>query len=444
MSTTLKTDRIGHLITRPIRRALMLSLWVAFFIITPTIILYTAGYRYDFTTGEVKQTGVLSVDISPKDALVTLNDIVIEKQIPIRLPNRAPGTYLLKIERPGYKSWERDIVITSNNTTYIKDITLIKDALPVREDNMNTEGVVTIQGHGDVLLMLKKTNELYELHVKNMITNSDTLIYRTLATTEPEIVIIPHAEAAYSRVTGIKTDQFYIIPLTNPENSIVTDIATDAELSIDPTNKETILYKKEGKNITAFSFSKEPRFIGTASTSAWYADAQGRIWEAYGSQVTNPYNGSIYIFPDTIDTIIHTNTARIIATHGEKTMVATLSDNAVTTIETINGTNTYYNEKTGEWLVWSPWELTSIYADGGVSLLNRSGEKIKKVSVLDPAGVLLIATEQGLSAFNPGYYVRHSLIKVSDYELASVQMNNRKLYFFGTFAGHRGVHSLEY
>ena len=53
MSTTLKTDRIGHLITRPIRRALMLSLWVAFFIITPTIILYTAGYRYDFTTGEV-------------------------------------------------------------------------------------------------------------------------------------------------------------------------------------------------------------------------------------------------------------------------------------------------------------------------------------------------------------------------------------------------------
>ncbi len=434
---------IGHILTRPIRRALMFSLWIAFFIMTPAIILYTAGYRYDFKTSQIKQTGVLSVDILPRDATVTLNNIVIEKQIPIRLPNRAPGTYILKMERVGYKPWERDIVITSNNTTYIKDITLIKDALPIREIEGNNE-IIRIEGYADTILILKKINGLYELHLHNMITNADTLIYRTLSSKEPEVIVSPYTASAYSRIVGEKTDTLYMISLVNPENPFVTEISSDATLSIDPTNPEAILYKKEGRNIHALSFSRNPRFIGTASSSAWYADTQGRVWEATESYITSPYDGSTYVFPDTIDTIIHINNSRIIATHADKTMIAKLSNGTIESIETANGTSRHYNTKTGEWLVWSPWELTSVYPDGGVSLLNRSGERIKEVTILDPAGVLLIATDNGMSAFNPGYYVRHSLAKIEDYELISVNIATRILYFFGTFAGHRGVYSLEY
>jgi len=96
-------------LTRTVRRAIMLSLISAFFIISPLIIFYTAGYRYDFAEQIIKQTGVISIDIKPVNAIVYLNDVQIKKKIPIRLPNRAPGTYHLKITAPGYQLWEKDI-----------------------------------------------------------------------------------------------------------------------------------------------------------------------------------------------------------------------------------------------------------------------------------------------------------------------------------------------
>ena len=117
-------------LTRPIRRAIMIFLFALFFILAPLIILYTSGYRYDWEAHEIKQTGVISIDVKTKNASVYLNDILIKKSLPIRLPNRAPGTYNLKIKSPSYQAWEKDITVESKQTTYIRNITLFREALP--------------------------------------------------------------------------------------------------------------------------------------------------------------------------------------------------------------------------------------------------------------------------------------------------------------------------
>lgn len=438
-----KTHKIGHIFTRPVRRAFMLGLWFAFFIIAPSVILYTAGYRYDFAKHQIKQTGVLSVDVEPRDSLVSLNGILIERDIPIKLTNRVPGTYSLKIERPGYKTWERDITIESNNTTYIKGVTLIKDALPVRLFEAD-ETVLSVKGYNDTLLVLKKINELYELHIINDTTNNDSLVYRTLSPVKPIIEVSPYASLAYSRIQGTDEDTLYLISLTNPENTDITQIPASANLKWNPTNPTEPLYIYQNKNIHIRSLTRSDRIAGSASSSVWYRDEQGEIWEAEGHTIKNPRTQTVYSLNDEIDSIVHANNSRIIATHKDKTIIAKLQNNEIESIQTINGTSTHYNRRTEEWLVWSPWELSSVYVDGGISLLNRSGDKIKEVSLLDQNGVLLLATEKELSAFNPGYYVRHTLMSTNSYTIVSINMTKRTLYFFGSFAGRVGVYSLEY
>ena len=102
-------------LTRPVRLGIMLFLIAVFCIAAPAIILYTAGYRYDFKTQKIKQTGVISIDVLPRSAAVFLNDVRIQKSLPIRLPNRAPGAYRLRIEADGYKPWEKDITVESKS-----------------------------------------------------------------------------------------------------------------------------------------------------------------------------------------------------------------------------------------------------------------------------------------------------------------------------------------
>ena len=445
MQKRLKTYYIGHILNRPMRRLFMVMLWVIFCVASPAVILYTAGYRYDFVRKQIKQTGVLSVDVLPLDAIVTLNNIQIDKKIPIRLGNRAPGTYSLKIERAGYKTWEKDIVIESNNTTYIKGVTLIKDTLPIRISNdSDVTDITAIQGYNDSIAELKKVSGLFEFHIVNASTLTDTLIYRISSQDNPSLEVSPYTPIAYSRIPGATKDILYVVSLTNPENKSISSIDKNTKLTWNPTNTTEPLYKEENKHISVLNVPQADREIGTVSSSIWYRDHDGKFWIAKQSAIINPDLGTAYTFPDEISSIIDINKNRVIATHNNTTMVAKITNEQVESVQTINGTNTFYNRRTGEWLIWSEWELSSIYPDGGVSLLNRSGDKIQKVTLLDQDGVLLLATEKELAAFNPGYYVRHELVPMRNSMITSVNINKRILYFFGTFAGHKGIYSLEY
>jgi len=71
----------GTKFTKPLRFWLLIFFILAFIIIAPSLILYTVGYRYDWQHGIAKQTGALSVDISPKTGEVYLDNIKLKKKI---------------------------------------------------------------------------------------------------------------------------------------------------------------------------------------------------------------------------------------------------------------------------------------------------------------------------------------------------------------------------
>ena len=117
-------------LTRRVRRAIMIGLIAVFFLAAPSVVLYTAGYRYNWQLKRLDQAGSFSIDIEPKDARIFINDHLVQKELPIRLNNMTPGTYVLRIERTGKKTWEKEVTIESKKTTYIKHITLFAEAMP--------------------------------------------------------------------------------------------------------------------------------------------------------------------------------------------------------------------------------------------------------------------------------------------------------------------------
>ena len=116
----------GTKLTKPFRIFLLFFFIFLFCVLSPVIIMYTAGYRYDWQNGLLKETGAISIDIEPNDAVMLLNGVKITAKMPVRLNNIAPGKYNLRISADGYYDWVKDLEVKNKQTTYIKEIFLLK------------------------------------------------------------------------------------------------------------------------------------------------------------------------------------------------------------------------------------------------------------------------------------------------------------------------------
>ncbi|MDO8668770.1 MAG: PEGA domain-containing protein [Candidatus Buchananbacteria bacterium] len=115
------------------RRLIYLFFITIFLIVTPLIILYTQGYRYNFKRGKVQKTGILIVSSIPKKADIYLNGKIIENdQTPTRIEKLLPADYEIKLSKEGYHDWTKKLQISENSTTFAEDVILWKNNLPIQ------------------------------------------------------------------------------------------------------------------------------------------------------------------------------------------------------------------------------------------------------------------------------------------------------------------------
>ncbi|MBI2636950.1 MAG: PEGA domain-containing protein, partial [Parcubacteria group bacterium] len=112
------------------RRILYVSFAAAFFLASPPLVLYTAGFRYDFAYRRIVVTGSLVVKSNPPDATVRLNGELRKEPTPTIINTILPGKIKLLVEKEGYHSWEKEIEIKPRVTSFEESITLFADAAP--------------------------------------------------------------------------------------------------------------------------------------------------------------------------------------------------------------------------------------------------------------------------------------------------------------------------
>jgi len=123
------------------RIGILVGAILLFFIITPFIILYTAGYRYNGKKQRVEKVGIIFVRSRPAGADIYMNGKKRSETTPARLRNLLPGDYDVKIVKTGYTSWEKTLPVASELTTFAESIALFKNAAPEEINSTPTKAL---------------------------------------------------------------------------------------------------------------------------------------------------------------------------------------------------------------------------------------------------------------------------------------------------------------
>ncbi len=446
-------------LTKPIRRTIFIVFFAIFIILTPSIILYTDGYRYDWHNGLLREMGAISIDIEPSNASVYLDNLKIQSSMPIRLKNISPRKYHIKISATGYYDWERDIEVKNKQTVYIKEIGLIKKNTPTLlvTDDIQT---LSLSPNNNYLTYIAKHDQKLELHLIE------------IAGTKDKLLTTLRADTSY-KISWADNDEYFSLADEQDAHGIFSIFQTGSDKIIDLTTlakKPIRKYQwKNGSEPELFFSSQNEIFtirpntqniyrIGTSSWIDWYAE-QGQFWTL--QTVTS--TGQIKVVQDTfgfssdfaiLNNITHPEikpdnpNLKIIKADNERVLIKfndrentilTTRYNAYDLVGSSFDVSRYYN-----WLlIWTPWELWTHTIGEEPYLLNRSGEGLRLVLPLDKYNTLAMFWNNKATILYPYYQVTHDFIDTPATS-AVADTENKIIYFISKIDKTAGVWKLNY
>lgn len=441
--------------TKPWRIAMLAVFIAAFFIISPLLVLYTSGYRYDFKNGIIQEIGAISVDVLPKNASIFLNEIKITGKMPIRLKNVSPGKYKIKISADGFYDWEKEVTVENKQTIYIKEIKLIKKSTPEKIIDGQI-GQLSLSTDKKYLVYQKINEKNQEFYLTDLNNNKNNLIFSDNKNKKYKIEWFETAN--YATISLEDNSQIHIIDATIPEQTW--------DLTKEEKNKITkwqwsnaydpeIFYSTKNQLFTMNVNTKQKTVVGKNNFLDWSSDNR-QIWSLKHSSSTreslvikNTF-GSNQIFlnlDDANSDNIHSNWQFIKTTNNQillkkfnQSEMLLVNQNKQYSFYGENFLNSPYNNW---WIMWTPWEITTYSQDEEPFLLNRSGEKLDKVVVLDEYNTLGLIWTDKMTVLFPYYFVSHTLINqpLND---AAADSQNRILYFSGKAKNQEGLWKINY
>ena len=124
---------------RKTRQALFWICFFVFVVVSPILVLYARGYRFDLAKRKFVATGSIFVKSNPEGAAIFVNGVergytpgvlgdVISK--PSLISNILPGEHDVRVEKPGYTPWVKKLTVRPRQVTEARSILLFADTRP--------------------------------------------------------------------------------------------------------------------------------------------------------------------------------------------------------------------------------------------------------------------------------------------------------------------------
>lgn len=114
--------------TRRTRTTLLIVLIVLFALIAPSVILYSQGYRFDFETKRLVQTGTFYFKVFPRSTEIYLDGKFKKKTSmltgSVLIENLLPKKYDIEIKKEGFHPWQKSLEVKERRVTEAKNIIL--------------------------------------------------------------------------------------------------------------------------------------------------------------------------------------------------------------------------------------------------------------------------------------------------------------------------------
>ena len=445
----------GSKFTRRYRLILFAVFVAAFFVITPVLIMYSSGYRYDWQNGLIKETGAINVDILPVNAVVYLNDAWLKGGMPYRLKNIAPGKYRLKITAPGYFDWLKDVEVKSKQTVYIKEISLLKKNTPYLLAPGQIKNAALAADGNFIIFSRQKT--VLEFWLRDLTQQKETLLLELPPGKPLTIVwakknnyaVISEAEPPYKTLIIINTvNPGKQINLTQKSKEPILKYewkqSVEPELFFGVKNKFYSLLPRRGQ---VYNIAKNTWRDWTMENSQLWVLRKN---DTGGIELVNDLLGFNSIFtpaPNT-ENIILDDTYNLIAAKNNEVLLHKKNTSEMLLLASqntykINGEKFLISPYNDWWLIWTPWELTTYSQSEEPYLLNRSGEQLKEAMPLDKSNTLGLVWENRVTVLFPYYLVSHNLID-QPITAATADSERRIFYFGAKINNEEGLWQLTY
>lgn len=201
------------------RRITYLIFIIIFLIITPVVILYAAGYRYNFQKHKLQKTGILILKSKPEGANIFLNGELQKSTTPARFTNLIPEDYSIKVEKENFYFWQKTLPVRSRLTTFAENITLFKKNLPI-ELSPGDVPLFSLSPDKEKIAYLSTDGTEKQVWLLHNKTGEKTMLYGT--TTKEEAIV--------KKIEWSRSGQKILITVSensHPEKYIVFDYQTE-------------------------------------------------------------------------------------------------------------------------------------------------------------------------------------------------------------------------
>ncbi|MFA4942750.1 MAG: PEGA domain-containing protein [Patescibacteria group bacterium] len=250
-----------------------------FVIATSLISLYATGYRLSLSwppnaKNLLQQTGTLILNSKPEGATISINgrdnQDFLQKffyaqprqyYTPAKIKNIAPGEYLVRFELTGYWPYEKKIRIYPGEATYLEDVDLFLQNLPLKIIDAKTQEIQITSDKNYIIL--KDEKKIIDL--KSETETQISLSADTLKTPEDLVKIIKSKDIR--RVSLISSDllvyatdwEIYLFNAKDEKHTLITRLSqqitsiawrTDGYIVYSTANSINIINLKDRTNPT--------------------------------------------------------------------------------------------------------------------------------------------------------------------------------------------------
>lgn len=440
--------------TRPWRRLVFYLFVLLFCILAPIIVMYASGYRWDFKNGFLKEIGVVSIDVLPEDVSVTMNGLVLKDKVPIRLSNVAPKNYEISISALGYKTWNKDILVQNKQTSYIKDVQLIREAQP-NQVMTGAYSALMLSPDGQYLAALS-TDTKTRLQIIN--TKDRSVVASSTVSSQSILSWSPKDNWLAIADNLLESDRIMLMSPANTTTIWTVQAPRGGAITkyLWQTGSETQLYFSTKKDI--YAAKPNIRKIIRIGENAWldWTARDGKVWALNKTHdqweiVTDVFgfvDNHLTFTPDNLSANTPKNAWRLTANHGGLAVVEDTGTKRYYVVskndyKIINGEKWLLSPYNNWWLFWNKFELTSYQPGEEPFLLVRSGENLRDVVPLDKYNTLALVWGEKINILFPYYSVFNTLIDTT-VSATAVNTADRSLYFAGTINNQPGIWNINY
>lgn len=97
-----------------------------FLIVTPVIVFYSLGYKFNRPSGKFVRTGAVAIETTPKEATVSLDGARISPTTPCTLREMLPKGYVLTLEKEGFHPYQVSFDVRPSRITKLEIVLVPK------------------------------------------------------------------------------------------------------------------------------------------------------------------------------------------------------------------------------------------------------------------------------------------------------------------------------